>query len=64
MPLKIPNMRRKLKDKNIRKVYKKSGSYAVTIPMEIIKELKIKEGQKVVVKKRGEGILIVDWQNK
>lgn len=54
-------MRRDLKDKNIRKVYKKSGSYCITIPIEIIKDLKIREGQKLVVKKRGKGILITDW---
>ena len=55
-------MRRKLEDKSVRKVYKKSGSYAVTLPIEIIKELKIREGQKVVIKKRGKGILITDWK--
>jgi len=55
-------MRRKLKNKNIRKVYKKSGSYGITIPMEIAKELKIREKQKVVVRKRGKGILITDWE--
>lgn len=55
-------MRRKLRDKNVRKVYRKSGSYGITIPMEIVKELGIREGQKVVVKKRGKGILIVDWE--
>jgi hypothetical protein len=30
--------------------------------LEIIKELKIKKGQKLVVKKRGKGILIEDWK--
>ncbi|MEA3323338.1 MAG: AbrB/MazE/SpoVT family DNA-binding domain-containing protein [Patescibacteria group bacterium] len=55
-------MRRDLKDKNIRKIYKKSGSYCVTIPIEIVKELKIKKGQKVVIKKRGNEIIITDWK--
>ena len=55
-------MRRKLEEKNIRKIYKKSGSYAVTLPIEVIREFKIKEGQKVVVKKYGKGILITDWK--
>jgi antitoxin component of MazEF toxin-antitoxin module len=54
-------MRNTLKNKNIRKIYRKAGSYAVTLPIEIIKELKIKEGQKVVVEKYGKGILIKDW---
>lgn len=55
-------MRRKLSEKNIRKVYKKSGSYGVTLPMEIVKELNIREGQKVVVKKVGKRICIEDWK--
>ncbi len=53
---------RKLTDKSIRKIYKKSGSYALTIPIEIIKQLDIKEGQKVVVKVKGKSIVIVDWK--
>lgn len=55
-------MRRKLKNKNIRKIYKRSGSYALTIPMEIIKELKIRNRQKVVIKRRGKEIVIKDWK--
>ncbi len=55
-------MRRDLVDKSIRKIYKKSGSYALTIPIEIIKDLKIKNGQKVVVKKKGKDIVISDWE--
>ncbi len=55
-------MRRKLEDKNIRKIFKSGSSYAVTLPIEIVRELKIKERQKVVVKKRGKGILITDWK--
>ncbi len=55
-------MRRKLKEKSIRKVYRKAGSYGVTIPMEIIKALKIKEGQKVVITRKGQKIMIEDWK--
>ncbi len=53
---------RKLINKSVRKIYKKSGSYALTIPIEIIKKLDIKEGQKVVVKAKGKSIVIVDWK--
>lgn len=42
-------MRQKLVNKSIRKIYKKSGSYGVTIPIEIIKDFKIKEGQKAPI---------------
>lgn len=55
-------MRRKLEDKSIRKVYKKSGSYAVTIPIEIIRELGIREGQKLVIKRKASKIIISDWK--
>jgi len=55
---------RKLEDKNIRKILKNGDSYAVTIPIEIMSELKWKEKQKVVVKKRGQGLMIEDWKEK
>lgn len=55
-------MRRKLIDKSVRKIYKKSGSYGLTIPIEIIKKLGIKEKQKVVVKVKGKSIIITDWK--
>ena len=56
-------VRQKLEDKNIRKLGKSGGkSITVTLPIEIIRELKWRDGQKVVVKKRGDGIIIVDWK--
>lgn len=55
-------MRRKSEDKNIRKILRSGDSYAVTIPIEIIRELGWKEKQKVLVKKRGNGASIVDWE--
>ena len=54
--------RRKTEDKTIRKVFKSGASYAVTIPLEMVKELKIKKGQKVVVKRSGKRIVIEDWE--
>ncbi len=54
--------RRKIEDKNIRKVFKSGSSYAVTIPLEIVDNLKIRKGQKLVVKQRGKKIVIEDWE--
>lgn len=54
--------RRRLKNKNIRKLFKKGGSYCLTLPMEIINELNWRDNQKLVVEKRGKGILIIDWK--
>jgi len=54
--------RRKIGEDNIRKITKVGGSsYAVTVPLEIIKEFGWKEKQKVVVQKRGNEIVIKDW---
>ncbi|MCK5588715.1 MAG: AbrB/MazE/SpoVT family DNA-binding domain-containing protein [Candidatus Pacebacteria bacterium] len=55
-------MRRKLQNRNIRKIFKRGASYSVTLPIELVKELKWREKQKVVVKKRGDGLVIVDWE--
>lgn len=55
-------MQRKLKEKSTRKIFKSGNSYAITLPVELMNELKWQEKQKVVVKKRGRGILIVDWK--
>jgi len=55
--------RSKLVDKNTRKIMKGSnGSYTITIPMEMIKELGWREKQKVVFEKRGEVLKIKDWE--
>lgn len=56
--------RRKIEDRNIRKIYKHDESYAVSLPIEIIRELGWKDNQKVTAKKYGEGILIMDWKDK
>ena len=49
--------------KYIRKVVKNGReSYYINIPKEIVKELKIKERQKLIIAKKGKGILVVDWK--
>jgi bifunctional DNA-binding transcriptional regulator/antitoxin component of YhaV-PrlF toxin-antitoxin module len=54
---------RKLEEKNIRKLTKTGRhSICVTIPIEIVRKLKWKEKQKVVVKKSGSKIVISDWK--
>ena len=54
--------RRKLEDNNVRKITKNGCSYAITIPIEIMREFKWKEKQKLVVKKRGSSLIISDWK--
>jgi antitoxin component of MazEF toxin-antitoxin module len=47
----------------VRKLTKVGGkSLAVTLPVEIVGELKWKEKQKVVVKRKGHSLIIKDWK--
>jgi len=53
----------KLKDKNTRKITRVGKtSLAVTLPVEMVRELNWREKQKVTVKKVRGGILIKDWK--
>lgn len=58
--------RRKLEERNIRKITKMAGgaSYGITIPIEMMRSLKWKEKQKVVVKRVKGGITIRDWKKR
>ena len=55
---------RKLKEKNIRKLTRMGGgrSIGLTLPVEIVGNLKWKERQKVVVRQSGKKIIIEDWK--
>lgn len=54
------------KNENLRKIQQsgKRGSYHLTLPVRIIRELKWRERQKVIVKRRGKRIIIEDWKKK
>ncbi len=54
--------RRKLEDRFIRKVFDKKGSRCIVIPAEIIRGLRIKEGQKLEFSLKGKTIQIKDWK--
>lgn len=55
--------RRKINNRDIRKLTKLGGqSIAVTIPIDIIRELKWQERQKVTVRKSGKKLIIEDWE--
>ncbi len=55
-------MRRKIEDRNVRKISKRGGSYSVTLPIEIIRKLGWREKQKIVVEKVRGGVIIKDWK--
>ena len=46
----------------MRNIQKSKRSYYVTLPIGVVREFRWKEGQKVVVEKRGKEIVIKDWQ--
>ena len=55
--------RRKLQNRNIRKINQVGqSSLGITLPIEILRELKWRKSQKVVVKKSGSKIIISDWK--
>jgi len=55
--------RRKINNNHIRSLTKvsKGKSYALTLPIEMVRELGWRERQKLVVKKRGNKLTIEDW---
>ena len=55
--------RRKMRNRNIRKLTRiGDSSLGVTLPVEFLRALKWQEKQKVVIKKRGKSLVIIDWQ--
>ena len=56
---------RKLQNQHIRKLVKAGKqSISVTLPIEMVRELGWREGQKVTVKRVSRGMLIRDWRRR
>ena len=54
---------RKIGQTNIRKITKVGkASLAVTLPIDLVRKLKWREGQKVVVVAKGKTLVIKDWK--
>jgi len=56
--------RKSLEDRNVRKLFRigNGDSIAVTIPIELARELKLRAKQKVTVRKYGDKLIIEDWK--
>lgn len=56
--------RKKLSERNVRKLTKMGGgrSLGLTLPIEMIRKLKWRARQKIMVKLRGRKITIEDWK--
>jgi len=62
---KKPVEKKKKVTQEVRKVQRQSnGSTTVALPAEMLRELGWRDKQKVVVKKRGDTIVIADWKPK
>jgi len=56
--------RRKLTKEHIRNIQRSKGNYYVSIPINIMRDIKWKERQKVTVRKYGKNkIIISDWSS-
>jgi len=51
-----------IQEENVRSILKVRRSYYVSLPIQVVREFKWKEGQKVAVEKRGKEIVIKDWK--
>jgi len=56
--------RRKIGKENIRNIQKSQSTYYISIPKALMKKLRWRERQKVVVTKFGKGLRIKDWDRK
>ena len=54
--------RQRINDEEIRKIQSTKGSYVISLPIGEVRKLGWREGQKVVVKRRGKGFMIEDWK--
>lgn len=54
----------KLTDRSIRKLSKvaSGNSYSVTIPIDIVRAMKWKERQRLVITREGRHVVIKDWR--
>jgi len=53
--------RRKAGQESIRSIQKSHGTYTISVPVEVMRELGWQEHQRVVVSKSGTKLVIVDY---
>jgi len=54
---------RKAGENHIRSVTKNnSGTYQISLPIGLVRDLKWQQGQKVVVEQKGKTLVITDWK--
>ena len=55
---------RKIGEQEVRKIFKANKSYAITLPIGLVRKLEWQEKQKLVVKRQGNKLIISDWNEK
>ena len=54
---------RKAGEQGVRNLTQNStGTYQISLPISLIRELRWQQGQKLVVNKRGDKLIIEDWK--
>ena len=54
---------RRAGEQNVRSISQnKTGTYQMSLPIELVRELKWKNHQRVVVKKQGNKLVVEDWK--
>ena len=54
--------RRKLEDKNTRKLLRLGKSLGATFPIGFLRKLKWRKGQKITIKLKGKKLIVEDWK--
>jgi len=55
---------RKAGEQNTRNLTENStGTYSISIPISLIRDLRWQRGQKLIVKRQGKKLVIEDWQS-
>lgn len=54
---------RKIDEQSVRTITQNStGTYSVSLPISLVRKLSWRQGQKVVVTRRGKDLVIKDWE--
>lgn len=53
---------RKVEEQHIRSITQNStGTYSLSVPIQVMRELGWRKGQKIVVKRQGKLLIVHDW---
>lgn len=54
---------RSVGEQNVRTLQKtNTGTYTVSLPIELVRKLRWQDGQKVTIRRSGDKLIVEDWQ--